>query len=149
MAYVWRVETEQECVGLYRAKDADGRWAVLAADEACGSKVSLLSHPGPLNDDGLVDAWTCILETEGYHDWRFGFMSLDQYQDWCCLPEHRKALAEFRTGRGERLVLRRYEVPDDAFAGGDTQAVFRVTDAVPVEDLTPDYSDPLALAAAA
>lgn len=118
MAYVWRLEDER------------GRGVYTAAG-ALTYGYRFKKRPWPTQDKKLAPAWLEINgpggdwyePNESARDWVFGFSSLAQLRDWFGSREHRAILAD----RG--IKLNRYSVPRQYLHKGDTQAVFRRSEA--------------------
>ncbi len=125
----WYVPPSQQLasfLGLYR--NAAGK----ADDVAEKQGVHMPSeHPSPAKDPGLMDA-DLDLETKKYF---FGFADLDEYKLWFQTPEVREAVLDHG-----KLVLAKYEVPDEKVIKGHCQVIFSFDDVQHKEVLTHDFA---------
>lgn len=122
---VWRMEAENG-LGPYRA---NGSYNLSPIEKAYGEDYNIFDAPhtpGPTKDKELQRNIRNLSKFD-YEQWYFGFAVLDHYLSW--IPE-----ANIRTRLREIGVhLVRYEVPEEFFASGDTQAIFRKDKAERVE----------------
>lgn len=126
MATIWRLEDRKTKRGIY------------TVGAACATDNGLLSdtaHPGPGNDPGFGSWWKDQPYSESSR-WWFGFATLTQYKNWFNTRSDRKRLSEWGDGR---IVLRKYQVPDDDFKRGDKQAIFLRDNEVLLEERSPAY----------
>lgn len=118
MRYIWRVEGT-DGRGMYM-NGAFRRVTDWCEDDA--------AHPGPLEDMALG-----FREKRNPDDWYFGFATLKQVRKWIFKKKWRKGLHE------EEMLLVKFEVPDEFFARGESQAIFVRWRARIVEKRRVDY----------
>ncbi len=117
---VWRVE--KDGVGPYRS--SHGGPAALRAYELMNECTwdNLETHPTPLDDVGMKEAWGVLVLAEMDQSYMFGFRNLDQLRRW--FPKRvRDALA----AAGFRAV--RCTVPKERVLIGDYQVAFNPAEA--------------------
>lgn len=76
-------------------------------------------HPGPMSDSGLCEAWNMLERRGDYRKYSFGFKDEAQMRAWFYRDDWMRALACF----GYAVMI--WEVEDEYFHAGHTQAVFR------------------------
>ena len=135
MSHVWRIENKYQ-IGLYNARLPVGMSIPSGArsvDYALFEelKISLWTserQPSPDSDQKLGDWWRKIYDDYKSEPWQFGFSSLKQLKHWV----HKKKARQLLSKWGLKAV--RYNVSNNHFKRGETQAVFMKCCSIKLEE---------------